>query len=291
MNESTHAMAVRLARAAPIDPAERSSARALRRRAFRAASRWRPLLAAALCACGIARAADLVVPAYFYPSGAGAAAWRTLAANAPSVRLTAILNPDSGPGSAADPAYTAAVAALRAAGGKVIAYVHTSYGQRPLSAVTRDIHAYLAFYPVDGFFIDEMANDASTAHVQYYQAIHDYIKALSAGYQVVDNPGTNLPEIYGSLPVADRFVVYEDTQAHYAAYRPDAWQAAYPADRFIHIVYDAPAAKLAGDVAFAAAQHAGGVFVTTRRLPNPYGGLPSYWPTEVAAVKAAAPSR
>ncbi|WP_323120531.1 spherulation-specific family 4 protein [Burkholderia alba] len=140
MNESTHATAVRLARAAPIDPPGRD-ARAPRRRADRAASRWRPLLAAALCACGIARAADLVVPAYCYPSGAGATASRTFAANAPSVRLTAILNPDSGPGSAADPAYTAAVAALRAAGGKVIAYVHTSYGQRPLSAVTRGIHA------------------------------------------------------------------------------------------------------------------------------------------------------
>ncbi|WP_186265630.1 spherulation-specific family 4 protein [Burkholderia gladioli] len=247
------------------------------------------LLASFCVASSAAQAADLVVPAYFYPSGSGATAWKTLASNAASVPLTAIVNPNSGPGTAIDPAYTNVIAKVRAAGGKVIAYVHTSYGSRSLSDVANDINAYLAFYTVDGFFIDEMANDSSAAHLQYYQSLYNYIKGLSASYQVVNNPGTNIPEIYASLPVADRFVVYEDKQANYASYSPAAWQAAYSPDRFIHIVYNTSAAQLSGDLQFAVAHGAGGIYVTSLKLPNPYNGLPSYWSQEVAGVAALNP--
>ncbi|MCM2494221.1 spherulation-specific family 4 protein [Burkholderia glumae] len=248
------------------------------------------LIASLLVTSGSVQAADLVVPAYFYPSGSGATAWNTLATNAASVPLTAIVNPNSGPGTAADPAYTGAIAKLRAAGGKVIAYVHTSYGARPLSDVTADINKYLAFYAVDGFFIDEMANDATTAHVQYYQSLYNYIKGLSPNYQVVNNPGTTLPEIYASLPVADRFVVYENKQANYAGFVPNAWQAAYGADRFVHIVYNASASQLTGVLQLAVTNGAGGIYVTSLKLPNPYNGLPSYWSQEVLAVAALNPA-
>ncbi len=239
---------------------------------------------------GTAAAADLVVPAYFYPSGSGATAWNTLATNAASVSLTAIVNPNSGPGNAADPAYVAAIAKVRAAGGKVIAYVHTSYGARKLSEVTADINRYLAFYAVDGFFVDEMANDNSTAHVQYYQSLYNYIKGLSPNYQVVNNPGTNLPEIYASLPVADRFVVYENVQASYAAYKAPAWQANYSPSRFIHIVYNAATqAQMSSNVQFAVKNGASGIYMTSLKGSNPYNGLPSYWAAEVAAVAALSP--
>ncbi|MBN3723390.1 spherulation-specific family 4 protein [Burkholderia sp. Ac-20379] len=247
-------------------------------------------LLASLCVTGgVAKAADLVVPAYFYPSGSGSTAWNTLATNAATVPLTAIVNPNSGPGTAADPAYTNAIAKVRAAGGKVIAYVHTSYGSRSLSDVTKDINTYLAFYTVDGFFIDEMANDSTAAHVQYYQSLYNYIKGLSPNYQVVNNPGSNIPEIYASLPVADRFVVYEDKQANYAKYSAASWQANYSASRFIHIVYNATSAQMSSDLQFAVTNGASGVYVTSLKLPNPYNGLPTYWDQEVSGVAAINP--
>ncbi|WP_414448402.1 spherulation-specific family 4 protein [Burkholderia sp. 22PA0099] len=247
-------------------------------------------LLASLCVTGgAAQAADLVVPAYFYPSGSGSTAWNTLATNAASVPLTAIVNPNSGPGIAVDPAYTNAIAKVRTAGGKVIAYVHTSYGSRSLSDVTKDINTYLAFYTVDGFFIDEMANDSTTAHVQYYQSLYNYIKGLSPNFQVVNNPGTNIPEIYASLPVADRFVVYEDKQTNYAKYKAAAWQANYAASRFIHIVYNATATQMSSALQFAVTNGAGGVYMTSLKLPNPYNGLPTYWDQEVSGVAALNP--
>jgi hypothetical protein len=257
--------------------------------AQRPTRRWRARLAAWLGALGMlcagtAHAADVIIPAYFYPSGTGATAWNTLATTAPLIPLTAILNPASGPGTAVDPNYTTVITNLRAAGGKVIAYVHTSYGKRALSAVTKDIQAYLSFYTVDGFFIDEVANDGSSAHVQYYQSIYNYIKGLSSAYQVVDNPGANIPQIYASLPVADRFVVFENTQAAYAAYAPAPWQANYPPGTFISIVYGASALQMVADLALAITNGVGGVYVTSLTLPNPYDGLPSYWSDEVSAA-------
>jgi hypothetical protein len=233
-----------------------------------------------------AHTTDLVVPAYFDPSGSGATAWDTIATNAASVPLTAIVNPDSGPGKSADPTYITAIANVRRAGGKVIAYVHTSYGARSMSDVTADISKYLAFYSLDGFFVDEMTDDNTSALVEYYQSLYTHIKTLSADYQVVNNPGTNLPEVFASLPVADRFVVYEDKQDHYAAFEPDAWQARYPASRFIHIIYDAASSQqLDSDLQLAVQKGAGGVYITSLTVPNPYDDLPTYWSQEVAAIK------
>ncbi|MGH8779817.1 spherulation-specific family 4 protein [Paraburkholderia sp.] len=232
-----------------------------------------------------AHAEELVVPAYYDPYGSGLAAWSTIASTAHSVPTTVILNPDSGPGKTADANYVAAIARVHAAGGKVIGYVSTVYGKRALSAVVKDINTYLSFYRVDGFFIDEMTSDSVTAHVQYYQSVHNYIKGMSATLSVTCNPGTDIPELYASLPVADRFVVFEDTAKRYAKYAPAAWQANYPRSRFIHIVIAATAAQAPALVQGAAGRGAGGVYVTSGTLPNPYKGLPKYWAQEEAAAR------
>ncbi|QUP56321.1 hypothetical protein GO998_21750 (plasmid) [Ralstonia syzygii] len=245
------------------------------------------LAAAALGGASLANAEALLVPAYIYPSSAGAAAWSTLATTAQTVATTVILNPSSGPGSAQDSNYVAAVAQIHAAGGKVIGYVSTSYTNRSLSAVVQDISTYLSLYNVDGFFIDEMTSDSVTAHIQYYQSVYNYIKGLSSTYAVTGNPGTNIPELYASLPVADQFVVFESSAAQYASYAPQAWQANYPTSRFAHIVYGVPSAsRMLTLVQGAAALGAGSVYVTSRGLPDTYVALPRYWSQEVSAAAA-----
>lgn len=242
------------------------------------------LAAAALGGASLANAEALLVPAYIYPSGAGAAAWSTLATTAQTVPTTVILNPSSGPGSAQDSNYVAAVAQIHAAGGKVIGYVSTSYTNRSLSAVVQDISTYLSLYNVDGFFIDEMTSDSVTAHIQYYQSVYNYIKGLSSTYAVTGNPGTNIPELYASLPVADQFVVFESSAAQYASYAP---QANYPTSRFAHIVYGVPSAsRMLTIVQGAAALRAGSVYVTSRGLPDTYVSLARYWSQEVSAAAA-----
>lgn len=151
------------------------------------------LVAAALGGASLANAESLLVPAYIYPSGSGGDAWTTLATTAQKVATTVILNPSSGPGSAQDANYVAAIAQIHAAGGKVIGYVSSAYATRSLSAVVQDISTYLSFYSVDGFFIDEMTSDSDTTHIQYYQSVYNYIKGLSSAYAVTGNPGTGIP--------------------------------------------------------------------------------------------------
>ncbi|CAJ0961339.1 unnamed protein product, partial [Mesorhabditis belari] len=105
-------------------------------------------------------------------------------------------------------------------------------------------------------------------------------------FQVMNNPGTNLAETYVKLPVADRFVVYEDKQGNYGAYKALPYMGNYATTRFVHIVYNVTAAQVSGDVNTAIAKHAGGVYLTNLKLPNPYAKLPSFWPQQVAAVAA-----
>ena len=66
-----------------------------------------------------------LVPAYFYPTWwlPTGSPWDQLNAAAATIPIEAIMNPSSGPGPAFNPDYGVAVAALQAAGGKVIGYV------------------------------------------------------------------------------------------------------------------------------------------------------------------------
>ncbi|WP_244438872.1 spherulation-specific family 4 protein [Paraburkholderia dilworthii] len=226
-------------------------------------------------------ATSLVVPSYFNATRS-IANWNTLTATARKVPTTAILNPDNGPGATHDPNYAAAVANLHAAGGKVLGYISTRYGKRSLSAVVADINAFAGLYKIDGFFIDEMTTDSKISHIQFYQSIYNYIKGMNAAYSVTANPGTDMAELYASLPTADQFVVFESTAKSYAKYRPMSWQAGYAKSRFVHMVYGATAAQLPGIVQYAKTHGAGGVYVTSLSGSNPYKALPPYWNDEVA---------
>jgi hypothetical protein len=249
----------------------------------------RDLLSASALAGG-----GLLVPAYAYPVAGGV--WDQLASAARSVPVEAILNPDSGPGTGPDPNYVAAVNNLRAAGGTVIGYVPTNYGQptapgqttaQLLQAVETAINDYHAWYHLDGIFIDEMATDQ--ADLGFYQQIYNYVHSLQSGWTVVGNPGTIPAQSY--VTAADTLVMFEDSAgangANYSAYSPPAWQAGYPATRFANIVYGvSTVAAMQADVNQAAAQNTGWIYVTDADLPNPYGALPSYWGQLVAAVAA-----
>jgi len=230
-----------------------------------------------------AHALELLVPAYFYPADDGAASWQALAAAAPGVGITAILNPDSGPGAVLDPAYGSVVSGLQAAGGRVIGYVHTAYGTRSATAVQTEISRYYALYGVDGIFIDEMSNDA--AKLGYYRSLRDYIRGLDADGYIVGNPGTQTAE--GYLATADLLVTFESPAAEYAGYEADAWTQSQDASRFAHLVYEVPdAAAMQVTIARARAMNVGHVYVTDDDISNPWDRLPSYWPAEVAAVAA-----
>jgi len=223
---------------------------------------------------------NLLVPAYFYPSS-NSTYWQDLAAAAKAVSTTIILNPGSGPGTSVDPNYVSVIDMVRESGGKVIGYVPTGYGKRPLDEVTDEIDRYINYYHVDGFFIDQMTTDTLDGNVAYYKSIYDYIKGLNTLYSVTGNPGTMPDEVYLSHPLVDNLVVFEGSESSYADFLPSEWQSKYPKDRFAHLVYNADAEQMERVFNLSSDNIVGNLYVTGEETRNPYDALPKYWDLEV----------
>lgn len=234
----------------------------------------------ALLAVPAASALELLVPAYFYPSPRDTL-WQTLTDSVGSVGITAILNPDNGPGEDRDANYVDVVRAHQAAGGRVVGYVETRYGSRDVDDLMEDIALHFELYGVDGIFIDEMPDHEDG--LAYYRTLYDYVKAISGDAVVIGNSGTNTHE--GYLEVADILVTFEGTLASYRDYAPDAWTARHDAARFGHLVYGAPGSDdMQAVVDWAVSRNVGHLYVTSDRGRNPWDSLPPYWAEEVAHV-------
>jgi hypothetical protein len=243
------------------------------------------VLTLALTPLPLAASTSLLVPAYFDPSSGNG--WNTLISSVSSaVPITAIMNPNNGPVAKVDPAYTSDISAFEAAGGVVVGYVHTSYGARALSTVEGDISTYESEYPgIKGIFVDEMDNTSS--NLSYYRKLYSYIKTVNSSWQVVGNPGQNTLASYLSpTPTANELVTFENGSG-YTSYTPASWEGSYNTSNFANIVYAVPdAATMESYLSLAPANHAANVYFTDASGTNPYAGLPSYWTTEVAAIRA-----
>ncbi len=249
---------------------------------------------------GAACATSLLVPAYFYPSFDPARNyWNDLTAAAASgARVTAIMNPDNGPGPLANNDYASAITGFRSAGGKVLGYVYTCYGgstcvsglpsTRSTTDVLADAQRYADWYKVDGIFLDEMSNQL--AALPFYQTVAQGLRAARPGGLIVGNPGTSTPVQY--LGVADTLVTLEDGGGTYAGAASEPWMSTAAAQQQASLFYNvASADAMRALVGQAQARNIGYVYVTDDRYvpgdpsaPNPWDRLPSYWPAELSAV-------
>lgn len=234
-----------------------------------------------------ARPAGLLVPAYFYPSWDNPQAnhWDELVAAAAQVPLVAILNPASGPGARRIPDYVRAADSLRAAGGRVIGYVHTSYGQRPLSEVRAEVDAYYERYALDGIFFDETTGDAAATHLAYYRACGEAVQKRDPSALVVLNPGTDADQAY--LQSATCLLLFENDQASSSLldWQPPAWIAPARAGQVAVLAYHLPdEAAMAAVLTKALGAGAGWLYLTDDTLPNPWDTLPAYWEAQVRAL-------
>jgi hypothetical protein len=197
------------------------------------------------------------------------------------------MNPFNGPGNSLDANYVSAVNSLRAAGGRVIGYVHTSYTARPIEQVINDINRYKSWYNVDGIFVDEMANTGPAERLNYYRDIYNHVKSIDPNWQVMGNPGTTTLEQYLTWPTADRLMVFENVGATYPGYVPSSWNFKYDRSKFVHLVHtESSSADALSHLNLAVQRNAGGIYITDDILPNPWNRLPNYWDSLVDAVAA-----
>jgi Spherulation-specific family 4 len=192
-----------------------------------------------------------------------------------------VINPANGPGAEAEPAYRFAVRAAWGTGARVLGYVPTTYGERPVADVVADIDRYTSWYRVDGIFLDEASHDVG--QLAYYAALARHIHA-AAHRLVVLNPGVVPASEYFGL--ADVIVTFEGPYAGYGAAMkamPD-WVRDQPRERVAHLVYGASRRQAMNAVRNP--RDAGYVYVTSGSMPDPWRTVPSYLHEEEHALEA-----
>jgi hypothetical protein len=220
----------------------------------------------------------LAIPAYFYPGPQ----WDRLIAAAPTVGMI-IFNPANGPGLAADPQYTKAIADAKAVGIVVLAYVFTNYGQRPSADVLDDIKRTYDFYSPSGIYLAEgpMEADCSPLEAEYH-AFADAARSRDPrAYLAV---GTRFCPTY--VYFFDLMVEFARNWTEYQTYTPPSWMPAHSPERFCAFVDSVPSASASAALSRTVMNGAGWVFATDQSDPNPWGQLPSYFDDEVRAVAA-----
>jgi hypothetical protein len=226
---------------------------------------------------GGASASGVIIPLYSYPGSSWNAIIQQKVAY-PSVPITVIVNPSSGPGASKDPNYVTWINDLRSAGVNVFGYVYTSYGARSASSVAADINTYKAWYGVNGIFLDEMSNVAG--HESYYSALTSYAHSLGLN-TVVGNPGAAVPNSY--IGAVDVIVIYENAGIPSASALGTSTMGLSKSG-FATMSYGV--SSLTSSSVSAVASYAGYVFITDEGMPNPYSSLPSYFASLVSDLKA-----
>jgi hypothetical protein len=225
----------------------------------------------------VARAADdrsspapsprLVVPAYFHPA-IHPGDWDWLAGHAERVRLV-ILNVHNGPGTGLEAPFKDVTERLRTTGVPVIGYLDTGYGQRPAAQVISEFGCYQDWYGVAGVCLDRAAAGASG--LAYYGALTARLRKLGARV-IFLNHGTYPDEGYARH--ADLLGTFEGPWSDYLRLKVPPWAAAWPAEKFYHVVYSVPPGQFGEAARLATRRHAASVYLTERGGANPYDRLP-----------------
>ena len=212
-------------------------------------------------------AVDFAVPAYFYPVG-HEEDWQILTAGRHPLRYV-VVNPHDGPGAATDPAYQAVTSRLSKARVRMLGYVDTDYGSRSVDDVIADARLYRERYNITGIFLDQTSSGIDMlTHFENYSVA---LRTVGTRF-IVMNPGTYPHR--GYFRIANQIVCFEGTWKKYRDLEPPDWSLNIPAPRIAHYVWAVPPAFATDPVAAVGQKHVGTIVLSTRKLPNPWGGLP-----------------
>jgi hypothetical protein len=99
------------------------------------------------------------------------------------------------------------------------------------------------------------------------------------------DPGTVTPSSSCYMPASDILGVFADSQAQFQGSTFPSWLAGCPASRFSAVISAGTGPGVAADVAGAAADGIGNVYVDDEAEPPGYATLPSFWPAEIAVMR------
>ena len=172
------------------------------------------------CAVKISYPTSIIVPMYIYPGAPeaenpeGINAYNKLIAlkqKYPTVDVIAIMNPDSGPGTAVNSDYTDVMSKLKQGGIKMVGYVATTWGGKNINLVKAEIDNWIKLYPgkLNGIFFDEMSADNNIVKITYYAMAANYAKSKGLTFNI-GNPGRDVAAGYFTQVPLEAIVVYEN---------------------------------------------------------------------------------
>jgi Spherulation-specific family 4/Secretion system C-terminal sorting domain len=221
---------------------------------------------------------NVLVPAYFDPSSSNY--WDLLAEESAKYpgHIYAIANVYNGPGAQYEASYSIVINEMHKDSGKVIGYIHTSYGTRAINDVEADIDHWYSFYPsLDGIFIDEQAN--TSGKESYYSELYTYIKQKDSTALVVTNPGTNTLEsylFYNGKRIADVICIFESNTG-FDSWIRSSWCSKYGSKNFYVLPYSTSSNQFVGRVNRAISSNVGWIYCTSDGGSNPWDTLPEYF--------------
>ncbi len=226
---------------------------------------------------------QVLVPAYFYPAGAGLKAWETLLDSGKKAPIIAIVNPASGPGKQVDPNYMKIMERAKTSKVTLVGYVTLGYAKRPAADVKAEVDTWLRFYPgIQGIFFDEQPSSAD--QVAFANECFTYARDKFKKAHLFSNPGTVCAKEYLQAEGKTSFCLFENDKGFEKFQLPD-WAKKYSPDRFTVLLYDIGSSKQM-EKAYASAlrQHFGVIYITDAKGANPWDRLPSYWDEFLAVV-------
>ncbi len=150
------------------------------------------------------RETGIIIPLYFDPN----TSWNeviNLSKEFSNIPMIVIINPDNGSGSNYSATYSYWVKQLKSSNIKVIGYIFTSYGGRPVESVIKQALDYKEWYGLEGIFLDEVSDNSSSS--TYYKDLVDVIRDVGISF-IVGNPGTMVS--YSIASCFNLTVMYED---------------------------------------------------------------------------------
>lgn len=235
----------------------------------------------------------ILIPLYSYPTwyNQDTYFWPEVVKAAKKVPITAVINPNNGPGGGPpNQDYTKGLNELSQENNiSILGYVATNYGKRDIQQVKTDIDFYNNYYNLQGVFLDEAASGADK--LDYYQEIHNYIKAQPNLDTVVLNQGTHPDEGYLTKPAADIAIIFENYSTAWPEYQPSDYVSNYDAKRFSCLIHTVPdATTMKSHIDKAAERNIQHIYITDdspdRPDQDPWNSLPSYWQEEVNYIQS-----
>ncbi len=216
----------------------------------------------------------------------------------PSVPIIAVINQDYGPGHSYNANISMEVQQLEAAHVTVLGYVATVYGTRTVNSDEVDIYNFYNWYHVQGIFLDQMPNWEYTGPdgqwnyngpggiyiPQYFDNLTSYIESLGMNI-IFANSGENVPE--NLIGTVDSVGIFENSSmppffGEQSLTGPGGSYLSFNKSDFIFFSYGIN--SIDPYYIAAASDYVGWLFVTNETLPQPYDGLPSYFPQLVSTI-------